>query len=98
METIEQRIRHLKRPRLLVRAARFAIADYRRERDQRRLTRQGALLPAGKALEQLLDREAAFEAARCRGDATYRPARHVEILAAIMAEATLYRQPRRGAA
>lgn len=79
----------LSRPRLLVRAARLGIEDYRRDRDLRRLTDQTR---PESALPHLLEKEAVMEATRMAGDASYSVARHVELLIALMAEARL--QPR----
>ncbi|MDB6453117.1 DUF6477 family protein [Falsirhodobacter sp. 20TX0035] len=79
----------LSRPRLLVRAARLGIEDYRRDRDLRRLTDHAR---PESALPQLLEKEAVMEATRMAGDASYSVARHVELLIALMAEARL--QPR----
>ncbi|WP_435167714.1 DUF6477 family protein [Falsirhodobacter sp. 1013] len=79
----------LSRPRLLVRAARLGIEDYRRDRDLRRLTDHAR---PESALPRLLEQEAVMEATRMAGDASYCVARHVELLIALMAEARL--QPR----
>lgn len=85
----------LRRPRLLIRAARFGLADYRRERDLRRLV--GAAMPTTteSALNALMEREHRMEATRRTGEGAYSIARHVELLIAIMAEARLLpdRQP-----
>jgi hypothetical protein len=79
----------LRRPRLLVRTARFGLEDYRRERDlPRLLPGEGTPRPA-RALELLLAAEAGCEAARQRGEATYSLTRHVDLLIAIMGEARL---------
>jgi len=74
----------LSRPRLLVRAARFGLAEYRRERDLPRLL--GEVRPAA-VLDELFTREAQAEADRAAGVAVYSPARHVELLIALIAEA-----------
>lgn len=80
------RFQALHRPRLLIRAARFGLSDFRRERDLRRIL--GDAAPPGMAtLARLLDVEEAMEAERTTGAAAYRPARHVEALIALMAEA-----------
>ena len=44
----------LRRPKILIRAARAGVADYRRERDLKRLLRQRGAAPA-QALTSLLD-------------------------------------------
>ncbi|NUB43008.1 hypothetical protein GEU84_001305 [Fertoebacter nigrum] len=80
----------LRRPRLLIRAARHGLADYRRERDLRRLI--GTAL-ADQALPQLWSEEERMEATRQTGDASYSIARHVELLIALMAEVRLLPRP-----
>lgn len=81
------RFHALRRSRLLIRAARFGLSDFRRERDLRRILGDAAPPPGAATLARLLDTEAALEAERATGAATYRPARHVEALIALMAEA-----------
>lgn len=76
----------LSRPRLLVRAARFGIDDYRRDRDLRRLTDQSR---PEAALPRLLEQEEMLEQKRRADDASYSVARHIEVLIALMAETRL---------
>lgn len=78
----------LRRPKILIRAARAGVADYRRERDLRRLLRRSAGAPA-TAISTLLDEEHRLEATRTSGEATYNLQRHVAVLTAILAEARL---------
>jgi len=80
----------LRRPRLLIRAARFGLNDYHRGRDLRRLLGH-VPRPGPGLLAELLAVEATQETARAGGDAAWRPARHVETLVAVMAEARLLR-------
>ena len=97
----------LKRPRLLMRAARIGLQEYRRERDLRRLLPQ-ALFPALKAaspegavrlmaqqgaalLEWLTDEEARIESARRTAMAGYSPLRHIDVMIALLAERRLTR-------
>ena len=83
----------LRRPRLLLRAARHGLGDYNRNRMLKRLTRS-AVLPSPKgAVSSLLPVEASLETARREGDATYCVARHIEVLVALLAEARLLSQP-----
>ena len=77
----------LRRPRLLIRAARCGLADYRRERDLRRLIPFAAAPDC--TLPQLLQVEKALEDVRKRGDAAYSVGRHIEVLVALMAEVRL---------
>jgi hypothetical protein len=86
----------LRRPRLLLRAARHGLCDYRRDRDLRRLI-GGQTLPApDAALPRLMQEEARLEEIRGSGDMGYSLVRHVEVLIALMAEARLL--PRDGLA
>ena len=78
----------LRRPKILIRAARAGVVDYRRERDLKRLLRQRAA-PSAQALTTLLDEENRLETTRTAGDATYSIQRHVAVLTAILAEARL---------
>jgi hypothetical protein len=78
---------NLRRPRLLIRAARFGLEDYRRDRDLRRLF-QGSDNP-DKVFPALLAEEERLEQIRQTGDISYPVARHVEVLVALMAEVTL---------
>jgi hypothetical protein len=86
----------LRRPRLLVRAARAGLADYNRARDLGRVMRAAGAPAPDRALRVLLAEEERVEAIRQAGDASYSFARHIELLIAMMAEARLL--PRQGAA
>jgi len=96
--TILETFRQTRRPRLLLRTARIGLAEYERERDLRRVLRLPAAPAPGPAtVLALLDLEAEQEAQRTRapveiGD-TWRPARHVEVLIALLAEARLMASP-----
>lgn len=81
----------LRRPRMLIRAARFGQSDYRRDRDLRRLVAWPASPEA--AVEQLLEQEDRLEQIRQKGDATYSVSRHIEVLIALIAEARCLRAP-----
>jgi hypothetical protein len=79
----------LRRPRILIRAARAGVSDYRRERDLKRLLRLSRATAPRQALGTLLAEEDRLEATRAAGDATYNLQRHVAVLTAILAEARL---------
>jgi hypothetical protein len=83
----------LRRPRLLIRAARFGLADYNRDRDLMRLMRLPATPSPARAVDGLIAEEARLEAIRLAGEASYSVARHVEVLIALMAEARLLPRP-----
>jgi hypothetical protein len=89
MTDLIQLLSSLRRPRLLIRAARFGMADYNRERDLKRLIREPSAPSPAKAVTRLISEEAILEDNRTSGDATHSVARHVEILIALMAEAKL---------
>ncbi len=74
----------LRRPKLLVSAARHGLADYNRSRDLPRILQQHRI-PTG-ALAALQNVEAAMEDRRLAGDPGYSCLRHVDLLIALMAE------------
>lgn len=73
----------LRRPKILIRAARAGLADYRPERDLRRLVRSAP----EAALAPLLAEERRLEATRTGGAGAYNIQRHVAVLTALLAEA-----------
>ncbi|MEI6800034.1 MAG: DUF6477 family protein [Pseudomonadota bacterium] len=83
----------LRRPQMLIRAARYGLCDYRRDRDLRRLL-QGQTPSPSQTVPRLLNEEQQIEATRTAGDAAYSIARHIEVLIALMAEVRLL--PRTG--
>lgn len=94
MTDLIEMISTLRRPRLLIRAARFGQSDYNRRRDLKRLM-AGAELPGPEeALRRLLEEEEQLEGARREGAAAYSFLRHIEVLIAMMAEARLLPQRR----
>lgn len=84
---LTEKLADLKRPALLVRAARMGVTDYNRKRDLRRLTRVAVPPSARKSLPMLMDIEDKLELRRKTGDANYSLTRHVDILIAMMGEA-----------
>ncbi len=84
----------LRRPRMLICAARCGLGDYRRERDLRRLI--DVVAPPERSLTRLLCEEERIEEIRRNGDTSYSVARHIEVLIALMAEVRLL--PRRDTA
>ena len=79
----------LRRPRLLVRAARLGLPEYNRQRSMRRLLPGETAPMPGQAFERLVEHEAALDQIRRDGAAAYSAARHVELLVALMDEARL---------
>ena len=79
----------LRRPALLLRAARFGLTDYQRDRDLKRLLRESAAGGPEKTLPRLLHEENMLEEIRRAGDASYSLTRHIELLIALLAEVSL---------
>ena len=79
----------LRRPKILIRAARAGVIDYRRDRDLKRLLRQPRATASTHAIGSLLAEEGRLETTRTAGEATYSIQRHVAVLTAILAEARL---------
>ncbi len=97
MTDIMQVLANIRRPRLLIRAARFGIAEYNRDRDLKRVMKTATPPSPIKAVNSLIAEEARLEETRQAGDAAYSVARHVDVLIALMAEARLLPRPRRQA-
>ena len=89
---ISQDLAALRRPGLLVDAAKYGTESYERRRDLRRMLRVAIPASPRAALEKLLPIEAALEKRRKVADKTYSFARHVDILVALLAEARAFRQ------
>ena len=86
MTDLRTLVTSLRRPQLLVRAARIGIQDYNRDRDLRRLTGQSRTPSPVTAITTLLETEGALETTRKSGDASYSVMHHVDVLIALMAE------------
>lgn len=80
-------VRTLKRPGLLVRAAKFGIDDYRRDHMLPRLLKTDAAPRPGEALMMLMDVEGLLDEQRRTNEAAYRPSQHISVLTALMGEA-----------
>ncbi len=83
----------LRRPKILIRAARAGVVDYRRDRDLKRLLRQPRSAGTAQAVLSLLAEETRLEEDRARGDGAYNLQRHVAVLTAIIAEARIATRP-----
>ena len=86
MLDIATRIARLRRPKLLVNAARFGLDDYVRSQHLKRLLKTEILPRPAPAVMQLLDIDSIMDEARKTKQATYSVACHVEVLIALMAE------------
>lgn len=90
-DELSARLEGLVRPRLMIRAARFGMEDYRRDRDLKRIFKAAAPKSNSHALLMLMDAEERLEETRLTDDANYDIVRHVDLLIALMAEARLFR-------
>ena len=79
----------LRRPKILVRAARAGVVEYRRDRDLKRILRLPRAAAPRQAIDRLLAEESRLEETRAAGEATYSIQRHVAVLTALLAEARL---------
>lgn len=95
MQDIATMLKRLRRPRLLIRAARFGLREYSRDRHLRRILGYGALPRPAAALMQLMELERGVNAQRQAEDAAYSLTRHLDLLIAIMGEAQLLGPDRR---
>ena len=91
MTDILHRLDHLRRPRLLIRAARIGAEDYRRDIHLPRLLGHDSLPRGAVALARLMEVEAALDECRLTGDAGYSTVRHVEVMIAVIGEARILR-------
>jgi len=87
MTDVVSLITALRRPRLLVEAARHGLAWYDRPRHLRRLLGPGEARGPREAVLRLYELEHYLDEARRAGMAGYSVSRHVEVLIALMAEA-----------
>jgi hypothetical protein len=90
MSDFRKDLTQMRRPALLMRAARHGLADYHRGRWLRRLLNGD--FPPEVALRRLFRVEQDLEETRLRGDASYSIARHIDVLVALLAEASLLRR------
>ncbi|MEP2530543.1 DUF6477 family protein [Shimia sp.] len=91
MKDILSILNNLRRPRLLIRAARAGVAEYRRDLHLKRYFGYGALPRSGQALLRLMEMESDLNQQRRTSDAAYSLVKHVDILIAMMGEARLVR-------
>lgn len=86
MTDLTTQINDLRRPRLLVRAARHGMTNYRRSRDLQRIAGQTQVATPRAVVETLLHQEEQVEQTRLAHDGTYSASKHIELLIALMAE------------
>lgn len=91
MSDILHRLDHLRRPRLLIRAARIGAEDYRRDIHLPRLLGHGTLPRHALALARLMEIETVMNDNRRAQEADYSTIRHVEVMIAVISEARILR-------
>lgn len=84
-----QILNNLRRPKILIRAARLGMAGYKREADLRFITRTTKTPQHEAAVETLLVRESELETNRTAGTAGYSVHEHIRVLTALLAEIRL---------
>ena len=88
MQDIMGMLSSLRRPKLLVEAARVGASEYRRERHLGRILGMTPLR-SGPAVFSLFEIETELNDCRVSGEGGYSASRHVEVLAALIGEANL---------
>ena len=91
MQDLTSMLHALRRPRLLMRAARIGAEEYRREIHLPRHLGYGVLPRHGAALVRLMELEGAQNEMRLTGNSAYSIAKHVDILIAMLGEARTLR-------
>ena len=87
MTDLSKFLSQIRRPKLLVRAARMGLLHYKADRDMPRLVR--AHTKAVERVKSLIAEEQRLEDGRQTGDSTYSIQSHVGILTALIAETRL---------
>lgn len=91
MKDITGLLAEIRRPRLLLDAARHSAAGYRRERDLHKLLRGPGPKRSGEAVMRLMEIEAELDSHRRAGAAHYSIPRHIRVLGAMLGEAQALR-------
>lgn len=90
MQDLARMINTLRRPRLLIRAAKLGKQDYTRERHLRRLLPQSPLPRPAEAVLHLIEIERDLDDQRRDSSAGYSLPRHLDVLIALLAEYETY--------
>lgn len=94
MQDLIGMLSNLRRPRLLIRAARIGAQDYDRKRHLQRLLGYGGLPRPGAALMRLMEMEQDLDAMRREDNAGYSLQRHLDLLIAMMGEVQILQASR----
>ena len=91
MQDLLSMLHALRRPPLLMRAARIGAEDYRRTVHLPRLLGYGVMPRHGTALIKLMEMEAEVNTQRTERNSSYSLIRHVDLLIAMVGEARILR-------
>ncbi|MEM9438133.1 MAG: DUF6477 family protein [Pseudomonadota bacterium] len=91
MQDVYTMLSSLRRPRLLISAARHGLMEYDRQRQLQKLLNVTTVPSSGAAAMRLMEIEAGMNQERVEHGGGYSIARHVDVLVALMAEADLLR-------
>ena len=91
MQDVLSMLQALRRPPLLMRAARIGADDYQRAAHLPRLLGYGILPRHGAALMKLMELENTMNDQRRSGDTSYSLVKHVDVLIAMVGEARVLR-------
>ena len=89
MTNLKIALETIHRPKTLMRAAKSALRDYDRTKGLQRLIGKSDKIRPEEALRELLPLEQDCETRRQTGRVAYSVARHLEVMGAIIAEASL---------
>jgi hypothetical protein len=93
MQDVLTILRNLRRPQLLMRAARIGAQEYRRSANLPRLIGYGRMPNHAEAILKLIDIESELNTQRKAAESEYNLIRHIETMIAIVGEARLLRTP-----
>jgi len=91
MQDILNRVAQLKRPKLLVTAARSGAAHYARDRHSARLLPSQRPRKHAAILIKLMEMECDINDLRCAMAASYSPLQHLDVMIALVGETQLLR-------
>ena len=91
MQDVLTALTQLRRPRLLIRAAKEGAEDYVRDQHLKRLMGKGAQPHNGTVLKRLMEMEQDVNKDRRAGAASYSIITHVDLMIAMVGEARLLR-------
>ena len=89
MSKFQNRLSNLKRPKIIIKAAKIASQTYRRSRDLSRVLGYSHPALNSSIHQQLFDLEHSINQKRCLGDASYDLKTHVQVLSALLAEVSV---------